>query len=106
MNEQSILELMIQRRKQVLIHSILYYKMGESLISDQQWNYFARALYELNQKHPDLAEMSFLAREFKDFHPSSGYDLPLNDRWGVQKAQWLLDYKNGKLKEDEKSGFR
>lgn len=116
MYDKSILELMVQRRKQVLVHSILYYKMGTSLISDQQWNYFARELYELNQKHPDLAEMGFLAKEFKGFDPSSGYDLPLNDKWGVAKAQWLLEYRRGQLekeflkpnshksKEDKKNG--
>lgn len=35
---QEMLELINQRRRQVLVHSCLYYRMGEQVVSDFQFD--------------------------------------------------------------------
>ena len=87
-----VADLITQRRKQVLIHSIIYYRFGENIISDQQWDKWARELCELQKEYPDVAESCFLAREFENFDPCSGYYLPLELPWAVEKAKWLVEY--------------
>lgn len=86
-------ELINQRRRQVLVHSVIYYRFGASIISDQQWDAWARELARLQSEHPDLAARGWRPEVFKDFDPCSGYYLPLSDPWAVEKAAWLLDRK-------------
>ena len=38
MNKDKIAELIMRRRRQVLIHSVIYYKMDTNLISDATWS--------------------------------------------------------------------
>jgi hypothetical protein len=87
-----VADLIIQRRKQILIHSIIYYRFNESVVSDQQWSEWALELHELQTMYPDIASQCFLAEEFKNFDPCSGYDLPLELPWAVEKAKWVMEY--------------
>lgn len=48
-------------------------------------------LDELQKIYPDIASKQPYDNEFKNFDPSSGYDLPLNDAWGVSVAHLLLN---------------
>lgn len=83
-------ELINRRRRQILVHSIIYYRYNNSLISDAQWSKWAMELDELQKAYPDIASKQPYDDEFKNFDPSSGYDLPLNDAWGVSVARLLL----------------
>ncbi|UJF36578.1 DNA ligase LigA-related protein [Paenibacillus hexagrammi] len=44
----------MQRRRQFLVHSFLYYVLDESFISDGQFNDWCRELIQLQADHPDL----------------------------------------------------
>ena len=46
-SRKSIAELLNRRRRQILVHSIIYYKMNDNLISDSTWSAWATELEEL-----------------------------------------------------------
>lgn len=79
-------------RKKLLVHSIIYYRLNENLISDEKWAEWALELEQLTKEYPHIAQNAFLAEEFKDFDHSTGYNLPLETPWAVQKAMELVLY--------------
>lgn len=79
-------------RKKLLVHSIIYYRLNENLISDKKWAEWALELEQLTKEYPYIAQNTFLAEEFKDFDHSTGYNLPLETPWAVQKAMELVEY--------------
>ena len=47
---QRIIEKIRQRRRQMLVHSYIYYELDDSIISDAQWSKWAVELAELQKK--------------------------------------------------------
>ena len=88
-----ISDLITQRRYQVLIHSIIYYKLDDNLVSDDTWSKWALELEELQNSYPDIAKQCPYAEAFKDFDHSTGMDLPLDDPWAIGKAKQLLAWR-------------
>lgn len=93
MDDEEIAELITRRRRQLLVHSVIYYKMNASEISDATWTKWAIELEHLQRAYPEIAKECQYADAFDGFDHSTGYDLPLNDPWAVRKAKQLLDYK-------------
>jgi hypothetical protein len=87
---EEIAELINRRRRQILVHSIIYYKMDDNLIPDHRWSSWAVELKELQDKYPQIASECVFADAFEEFDPSTGYNLPLDDGWAVNKARYLL----------------
>ena len=79
-----------QRRYQMLVHSLLYYELDISLVSDDKWSKWATELTELQRANPDIAKTVIFAEAFKDFDGSTGYDLPYKDAQIVHIARRLL----------------
>lgn len=94
MSDEQIRELITRRRRQVLVHSIIYYELDDCIISDHQWQDCADELAKLQQQYPDIAFDCPWAEEFEDFDGSSGFNLPLDDPWGLRKARYLLDLRD------------
>ena len=92
--EDQIRELITRRRRQVLVHSIIYYELDDCIISDHQWQDWANELEELQAKYPDIADECPYAGAYRGFDGSSGYNLPLDDSWGVRKARYLIDLRD------------
>lgn len=90
MEDKDIRELITRRRRQVLVHSVIYYRLGENIISDTQWSEWALELEELQKQYPEIADELPYAKDFKNFDHSTGCDLPLGDVWAVNKAEQLL----------------
>ena len=90
MTDEEVLELMVRRRRQLLIHSYIYYGRGTSLISDGQWDRWARELERLNAEYPVLAGTGEFAGAFHKFTSASGYYLPYQSGWVVRAAEHLL----------------
>lgn len=90
MTDDEILELINRRRRQILVHSIIYYRMNDNLISDSTWSEWALELEKLQKKYPKIAMKGCYARDFRDFDHSTGMNLPLDDPWGIAKAYHLL----------------
>lgn len=92
--DRVIYELINRRRRQILVHSVIYYKMNDNLIADSTWSKWAVELADLQEKYPEIAKRAPYAEAFEDFDPSSGYNLPLDDPWAINKAHQLLAYRD------------
>lgn len=75
---QTITEKIQQRRYQMLVHSYLYYQLNNSIVSDSDFDRWAKELVELTENHPEEARKTRYHEEFKNFDGSSGFDLPYN----------------------------
>lgn len=94
-----IAELIQRRRLQLLVHSCLYYEMNTNLVSDRQWDIWARELVQLQKDNPKISEKVIWYDAFKDWDASTGAFLPLKDKWVINKATQLISYggrSNGK----------
>ncbi len=80
-----------QLRLGLMIHSYLYYKMGQSIISDSKWDARARELVKLQKEYPAIAKKVRFAKVFEDFTGETGYYLAgALDKKGINKAYGLL----------------
>lgn len=88
---QTTAERINQLRRVVLHHSILYYRFGESVITDAQFDKFAYELVDLQEKYPEESEtVPFFLEEFRDFDGSTGFHLPITDPHEVSKSRYIL----------------
>ena len=94
-DELRIAEKIQQRRYQILIHSCLYYNMNENIVSDVQYDKWAKELEALQKQYPDIADNVDYTYDFKNFSSATGFDLPLNDPWVKRKAVWLSSRPRG-----------
>lgn len=85
-----------QRRLQLLVHSYLYYELQTTLISDQQWDKWAKELVVLQNENPAIADKVVYANEFRGFDGTTGFDLPYKDDDTIRRANRLLKIKGGK----------
>lgn len=86
-----ILELINRRRRQILIHSFLYYRMNTSVIPDATFDQWARELAKLQSENPEIAQEGVYADAFADFSGSiTGFNLPLSDPWVMSGAMYIL----------------
>lgn len=90
MTRDQINELINRRRRQILVHSIIYYRLNENLIDDATWSKWAVELEELQAAYPEIASVCPYADAFEDFDHSTGMSLPLEDPWGLRTAQYLI----------------
>lgn len=67
-------------RRLLLIHSYLYYVLDDPVIPDHVWQTWADELVGINQ------DIGFYDEAFKDWDGSTGYHLPFEDKWVVNKA--------------------
>lgn len=73
---QIITEKIQQRRYQILVHSYMYYQLGQNIVSDHQFDIWAKGLVELQKVYPEESRKARYHDEFEDFDGSSGFDLP------------------------------
>lgn len=72
---QTIKEKIKQRRRQMLVHSYLYYEMDYNIVDDHTWSKWAVELAELQKKYPkESAEVEY-ADLFSGWDGSSGAHL-------------------------------
>lgn len=89
--ERKIMEEIKRLRLCVLVHSIIYYRLNTNIVSDFQYDKFAKKLKALQDKHPELSKaVPEYLKEFEGWDGCSGYNLPLGDIWGYGKALWLV----------------
>ena len=88
--EAKIYELIQQRRLQLLVHSRIYYVLNNNIISDKQFDEFAKELVQLQKDYPQISKDVIFYNAFENWDGTTGFDLPLEDPWVVQKANQLL----------------
>ena len=59
----------------VIVHSIIYYKMDDSVISDKKFDKKAAVLVKLIKKYPEDVKNSEYYRAIYDFYGSTGFHL-------------------------------
>lgn len=62
-----------QLRICVAMHAFIYYELGLSDVTDQQWQQWADRLVELHEQYPDYSDA--YDKYWNDFDGSTGYDL-------------------------------
>ena len=87
-----IMTLIKRRRLQILVHSAIYYRFNESIISDFTYDMWSKELAALQTQYPEEAKLAPLYEAFADFDGSTGFDLPTSEPWVVNKALQLLAY--------------
>ena len=93
--KQTILEKIRQRRRQMLVHSYIYYELNQNIISDYTWSKWAKELAELQEKYPrESAEVEF-ADLFNGWDGSSGAFL-IFPEFSITVANHLLRIKDKK----------
>ncbi len=98
LDNDEIKSLIQRRRFQILVHSCIYYVFGSSLISDNQWKDWAIELVELQKANSKIANQVKYAKEFKDFDPSTGYNLPIREDVIMSRALHLMRYHDKRRK--------
>jgi len=93
-----IAEKIQQRRYQMLVHSCLYYRLNQNIISDKQWDGWARELRDLQNQYPEISKQVTLYEYFKDWDASTGAFLPITESWIVMKARQVAGINEKKEK--------
>lgn len=76
-SEISPAEVINRHRRQLIIHSYLYYWLDDPIWSDDKWQQVANDLVELQVLYPDPTGV--FDNEFKDWDGSTGMHLPHNE---------------------------
>lgn len=88
------LELINRRRRQILVHSYLYYKMNTNLINDFMFDMWCKELVQLQLQYPNESKQGVFYKVFSKWSGFSGYDLFSNvpdvESWAKQKSEYLL----------------
>lgn len=92
--ELKIAERIQNLRYCMLVHSCVYYRLSDNIISDSKWNTLAHELADLQNQYPSISGKVTLAEYFKDWDGSSGAFLPLDLDWVMQKAKNAVEQKN------------
>ena len=100
---RTVREIILQRRKQMAVHSCLYYMLDESIVSDDQWQRWADELERLQQAHPEHMKIGFMDSEFRDWTGATGAHLNHRHPWTWVKAQRILEYHQSVAKKQRSS---
>ncbi len=95
--DETVIELINRRRRQILVHSAIYYQFNDNLITDHTYDHWSKELAELQVNYPKESKTAPFYEEFKTFDGSTGFDLPKNE-WAINKAMQLLRHRHEKNK--------
>ena len=90
--KEQLKSLIERRQRQILVHSIIYYKYNQNIISDYTWSKLAKELYDMQKANPDVAKETEFYDIFEDFDYSTGSNLPMDHEWGNSIALRLMKY--------------
>ena len=91
----SIIDNIRRYRLQMMVHSVIYYKYNDNIISDAEWSRRAKKLVDLQNKYPKESRACVYYDLFKDFDGSTGFNL-INEPWAIKTARMLLLDKHNK----------
>lgn len=76
MNGDDAKELIKRRRRQILVHSCIYYKFDNNVISDFTYDEWSKELAELQRDYPEESEEVEYVEYFENLDGSTGFHLP------------------------------
>lgn len=95
-----IAELIHRRRRQILVHSILYYRLGASTLDDSTFDVWARELARLQKENPEISEsVEYMREDFADFAGETGFHLALMDERATSIAELVFEMYTASLTE-------
>lgn len=86
---EEIMELIGRRRRQIIVHSVIYYRFNNNLIADHTFDRWCKELVDLQDNYPDLADNVVFSAEFKGFRGETGFHFATIP-WGIEKASFLM----------------
>ena len=89
MTREEIVAKINQRRRQIAVHSVIYYRFNDNIIDDHTYDRWSKELAELQKAFPYYSAEVDMYDRFKDFDGSTGYHL-IDIPWAVGKAEQLL----------------
>lgn len=94
MSNDDIASLIRRRRRQILVHSCMYYRLNENIIPDYVYDGWARELALLHEKYPEISQTVEYHEYFRGFTSEtvSGFDLPYHLPEIVSIATKILNY--------------
>lgn len=100
-----------QLQRWVLVHSILYYEMSTSIVSDKAFDANAQQLVQMQNEFPDDAKATQYWYVFNDFDGSTGFDLPgrlkrKDKKYLVEIAQNVLRLYNEEVNDGKEKANR
>ena len=98
--KQTIAEKIKQRRRQMLVHSYIYYELNDNIISDSKWAQWAKELEQLQKDYPEESKQVEYYEDFKDWDGSSGAFLKFGEN--IKYLGRLLLGEKPKIKIEEK----
>lgn len=93
MVEQSPIEKINQRRRQLHVHSIIYYHLNTSIIDDATFDKWSAELVELQAKHPEFKHKGYMYGIFTDWTGDTGMHLTITED-ALATAEWLVEQHN------------
>lgn len=95
MTHEQIKEKINQRRRQMLVHSCIYYRFDTNIVNDFDYDRWVNELMELQRKYPEIAQQCVYQEDFKNLdETTSGFNLGHSRPEIVRKAQCLLKLQN------------
>ena len=94
--DSKILGLINRRRRQILVHSYIYYELDDNIVDDATWSKWALELEELQRDHPEESAAGVYAEDFENFDHSTGAGLNYFKSEIIGVARMLLRYKHEK----------
>lgn len=83
-----IAELIARRRRQLYVHSTIYYRLGTSIIDDSTFDRWAYELRDLQRDYPAESAVAPLAAEFIGWDGTTGFELA--DRSSAEVNEWVM----------------
>lgn len=87
-----IREFIHRRRRQMIIHSVIYYRMDDNIIDDHTWQEWANQLAAVQNRHPQLKAIGFYDELFDDWDGSTGNHLCLVEFYS-QAQQLVIEHR-------------
>lgn len=76
---QNIMAKIKQRRRQMLVHSYIYYELNQNIVSDHKWSKWAKELEQLQKDYPEESKAVEEYEQFRDWDGSSGAFLKFGE---------------------------
>lgn len=67
-------------RHELMVHSCIYYYLGDTCIPDYEWDMMGKNLGEIQEIYPHISEqINYYSEYFEDFNGSTGCHFPHMD---------------------------
>lgn len=76
-------------RRNLHVHSVVYYHLDTTIVTDALFDKWAVELVELQSQYPELIKQGYLWEYFEDWTGDTGMHLPVDDRI-LSLAEWLV----------------